>query len=113
MIQFFYQEGSLGKGTAIKGKSDIDLVLVLNEVTDAADLREKIGRKKKEILELLTGSTQTRFKIVPDSVSETRFSVKFSVAGLEDNTDVDLLPTFPFQGTAFLCDFTTKMHGWY
>ena len=87
----------MGKGTAIKGKSDIDLVLVLNEVTSAEDLKEQLPNIKQKILNMLKRNAES-LTILPDSISTTRFSVKFSVEGTHENIDVDLLPTFHFNG---------------
>ena len=86
----------MGKGTAIKGKSDIDLVLVLNEVTSAEDLKEQLPNIKLKILNMLRNAES--LTILPHSISTTEFSVKFSVEGTYENIDVDLLPTFHFDG---------------
>ncbi|CAB4030764.1 2 -5 -oligoadenylate synthase 3-like [Paramuricea clavata] len=90
--------GSLGKGTAIRGKSDIDLVLILNEVRNAEDLEEKLPAIKEEIVKKLRRNS-TQLSIVHESISgdQSRFSVKFSAEGSHDNIDVDLLPTFHFE----------------
>lgn len=88
--------GSLGKGTAIRGRSDIDLVLILNEVKSAEDLKEKLPGIKEEIIKTLRENSR-QLSIVPNSISEREFLVKFSVEGLHDNIDVDLLPTFYFE----------------
>jgi hypothetical protein len=75
--------------------SDIDLVLVLNEITDADDLREKLDGTKNNIIEKLRSSSIG----IVGCISQTRFAVKFTVKGIHGNIDVDLLPTFHFDGT--------------
>ena len=47
------------------------------------------------------GKTQKDFTILPSSISDTTFSVKFSVEGLHGKIDVDLLPTFHFKGIQY------------
>ena len=88
----------MGKGTAIKGKSDIDLVLVLNEVKDAKDLKEKLPSIKQKIINMLEGNAES-LTILQRTISMTHFHVKFTVRGTHGNIDVDLLPTFHFNGT--------------
>ena len=88
----------MGKGTAIKGKSDIDLVLVLNEVKDAKDLKEKLPSIKQKIINMLEGNAGS-LTILQRTISTTHFHVKFTVRGTHGNIDVDLLPTFHFNGT--------------
>ena len=85
------------KGTAIKGKSDIDLVLVLNEVRSAQDLKRQLPYIKLKILNMLRGNAGS-LTILPHSISTTQFSVKFSVQGTREKIDVDLLPTFYING---------------
>ena len=77
--------------------SDIDLVLILNEVKDAADLRRKLPNLKEKIKTKLRREERN---FIIESMSETRFSVKFTVKGTNGKIDVDLLPTFHFEGTA-------------
>ena len=88
----------MGKGTAIKGKSDIDLVLILNEVEDAKELKEKLPNIQQEIINMLKENAES-LKILPWTISKTQFSVKFTVEGTHGNIDVDLLPTFHFNST--------------
>ena len=76
--------------------SDIDLVLVLNEVTNAADLRDELPNIKIKIIQKLRDAPK-EFVIVGD-ISETKFAVKFTVRGKHGDIDVDLLPTFHFDG---------------
>ena len=76
--------------------SDIDLVLVLNEVTNAADLGEKLPNIKNRIIQKLQREPK-EFVIVGD-ISQTQFAVKFTVRGQHGDIDVDLLPTFHFDG---------------
>ena len=86
--------GSLGKGTAVKGKSDIDLVLILNEVTSAADLKTELPKLKEDIIEKLRRQCHNYKLGIEGDISETPFAVKFTVKGKYENIDVDLLPTF-------------------
>ena len=88
----------MGKGTAIKGNSDIDLVLVLNEVKGAEDLKRKLPSIQQKIIQLLKKNSQS-LSILPETIEPKQFHVKFSVKGTHKNIDVDLLPTFNSDGT--------------
>ncbi len=85
--------------------SDIDLVLVLNDVQDAAHLKRRLSDIKKEIIELLEDESKG-FEIV-GSISTSPFSVQFTVEGNHENIDVDLLPTFYFEGNG--CIFVLRI----
>ena len=61
----------MGKGTAIKGKSDIDLVLVLNEVKDAKDLKEKLPSIKQKIINMLEGNAGKFNNFTEDNIDDT------------------------------------------
>ncbi|XP_028412305.1 2'-5'-oligoadenylate synthase-like protein 2 isoform X4 [Dendronephthya gigantea] len=87
--------GSQGKGTAVKEYCDIDLVMILNDVKDAQDLQKQLPKIKEEVKEKLRRYASAH--IVPNSLTDTTFSVKFSVQGTNGNIDVDLLPTFKFE----------------
>ncbi|XP_028407281.1 2'-5'-oligoadenylate synthase 3-like [Dendronephthya gigantea] len=88
--------GSLGKGTAVRGRCDIDLVLVLNGVEGAEDLKRKLPEIRVKIKTMLT-IYSGGFTIVPGSLKDSSFLVKFSVKGTHGNIDVDLLPTFKYE----------------
>ena len=88
----------MGKGTAIKGDADIDLVLILDDVTSAAKLRSDLPNIKGQIKGHLRHEGTT-ISIVPGSISETRFAVKFTIRVDGKDIDIDLLPTFHFTGT--------------
>ncbi|XP_028412286.1 2'-5'-oligoadenylate synthase 3-like [Dendronephthya gigantea] len=85
--------GSLGKGTAVKGNCDIDLVMVLNEVEDAEELRKKLPTIINDVIGKLRRN-RAELAIIRNSLTNARFLVKFSVQGEHGKIDVDLLPTF-------------------
>ena len=99
----------MGKGTAIKGKSDIDLVLILNEVEDAKELKEKLPDIQQEIINILEKNAE-RLTILPRRISTKHFHVKFTVRGTHGNIDVDLLPTFHFDGTYIYSSYSKNPH---
>ena len=99
----------MGKGTAIKGKSDIDLVLILNEVEDAKDLKKELPNIQQEIISMLEGNAES-LTILPTTISTTPFHVKFTLRGTHGNIDVDLLPTFHFDGTYIYSSYSKNPH---
>ncbi|XP_028407258.1 2'-5'-oligoadenylate synthase 1A-like [Dendronephthya gigantea] len=88
--------GSLGKGTSVRGRCDMDLVMILNGVHDAEDLRRQLPAIKGQIKDTL-GRYSGNITIVPDSLTDKRFHVKFSVESRLGEIDVDLLPTFKYE----------------
>ena len=82
--------------------------MVLNEVKDAADLREKLPYLNWKIINKLT-SAPKNFTIVSGSISDKHFLVKFTVQGTHGEIDVDLLPTFYFGGIACRKNFKMKI----
>ena len=78
--------GSLGKGAAIKGSSDIDLVLMLAKYENVAELREALPR----LLTLLHRSLE-QFENV-SVTGETKFSVQIEYTGGDGNShEIDVL----------------------
>lgn len=78
--------GSLGKGTAIKGSSDIDLVLMITKYQDVRKLHKDLPR----LLELLHSSLD-RFPNV-NVTGETEFGVQIEYTGNDGIAhDVDIL----------------------
>ena len=70
-------------------------MLILNDVTDAADLRRKLNQITKNIMEKLRDYS---FNFGIMHLTQTPFAVKFTVQGTRGKIDVDLLPTFHFDG---------------
>ncbi len=83
--------------------SDIDLVLVLNNVRDATQLKRRLPDVKEEIISKLKYESKG-FEIV-GSISTSPFSVQFTVKGNHGSIDVDLLPTFYFEGNGCIFVF--------
>ena len=71
-------------------------MLISNDVTDAADLKGKLDQITKNIMEKLRDSS-SNFGIM--HLTQTPFAVKFTVQGTRGKIDVDLLPTFHFDGS--------------
>ncbi|KAK7108806.1 2'-5'-oligoadenylate synthase 1A-like [Littorina saxatilis] len=85
--------GSLGKGTAVRGSADIDLVMYLNNVSDIYTLI----RLREPVLDRLQEA------ITIYSPWQRRISFKkrtpFSVTYILDGNEVDLLPAFAMDHT--------------
>ena len=101
LLHLYIQGGSLGKGTAIKDDADIDLVIVLNEVESAEDLKDKLPGIKSDIKEehLLNPFFPCK---IQGAVQETKFALKFKIDDGDNCIDVDLLPTFAIGGKLYL-----------
>lgn len=79
-----FQSGSLGKGTAVRERADIDLVVFVNGLRSIADLQaargELLDRIQAKVDEMLQIKARTR----------TKYSLSFEWQG----NDVDILPAF-------------------
>ena len=86
------QGGSVGKGTAVKGKADIDCVVFLNDVK-SMDAHKRKLQETKDCLEKCLKQSPYKDQITFDG--QTRFAVKFKFR-LDSSRefDIDLLPTF-------------------
>ena len=82
------QGGSVGKGTAVKDKADIDFVVFLNDVKTMKDHKLKL-QETKDCLESCL--KESPYQIT--HVEQTQYAVKFRLT-LSQEFDIDLLPTF-------------------
>ena len=87
------QGGSLGKGTAVLGESDVDVVLFINGFTTLRDFQ----RHRENLLVKLEGfMRQIGSDYDVDLKGRTRRAIKFTFKCDRDSpeTEVDLLPAF-------------------
>lgn len=89
----------MGKGTAIKEKSDIDLLMILqnDRVNSAKELEDKIQDIQDEIKRYLLSKEHPGFIVMPD-INQTKVAVQFTVRRGRNEIKVDLLPTFDVTG---------------
>ncbi|WAR07650.1 OAS1-like protein [Mya arenaria] len=80
------KSGSLGKGTAVRGKSDIDLVLMLAAYTDVEALLKDIKALLAELQTYLVRYGEARLERV------TSYSVQVELTGGGVTQSVDILP---------------------
>ena len=88
------QGGSVGKGTAVKDKADIDCVVFLNNMKTMDDHKRNLKETKNCLKSCLEESPYKR-QITFDE--QTLFALKFKFRldlSREFEFDVDLLPTF-------------------
>ena len=89
------QGGSVGKGTAVKDKADIDCVVFLNNLTTMKEHKRDLS-KTKNCLESCLKQSPYKGQITIDE--QTKFAVQFKLRlGLNYSSPefhVDLLPTF-------------------
>lgn len=89
----YSQGGSLGKGTAVKDHSDVDLLVVINNFRKIDDLREQLPKIISSFAEYLLAAVRgetIRIKII----KQTLYTLQFQVCCVEDGDwfDVDFLP---------------------
>ena len=84
--------GSVGKGTAVKDKADIDCVVFLNNMNTMKEHKDKLKETKNSLQSCLE---QSPFKYQITFHEQTPFAVKFNFRlDLSREFDIDLLPTF-------------------
>ena len=71
----------MGKGTAVKEKSDIDLLMILpnNRVNSAKELEDKIQDIQDEIKRYLANKEHPGFTVMPETINQTNTAVRFTV----------------------------------
>ena len=84
------QGGSVGKGTAVKDKADIDCVIFLNNVKTMQEHRLNLPTTKDSLESSLQQSPHKKIITIE---KQTPFAVKFRL-DLSREFDIDLLPTF-------------------
>ena len=85
------QGGSVGKGTAVRDKADIDCVVFLNDVKTMEEHKHNLPKTKDRLESCLK---QSPFKDQITFEKQTPFAVKFKLRLGSDLFHVDLLPTF-------------------
>ncbi|XP_028621969.1 2'-5'-oligoadenylate synthase 1A-like isoform X2 [Grammomys surdaster] len=96
--------GSSGKGTTIKGKSDADLVVFLNNLTSFEDQLKRRGEFIKEIKKQLYEVQRERHFRVKFEVQSSwwpnarSLSFKLSAPHLHQEVEFDVLPAFDVLG---------------
>ena len=86
------QGGSVGKGTAVKNKADIDCVVFLNDVKTMKEHKRDLPKTKKRLKSCLN---QSPYEDQITFEKQTPFAIKFNFC-LDSSRefDIDLLPTF-------------------
>lgn len=86
-LLFLLQGGSLGKGTAVRGRSDADLLFVYTDIPSIEILKSKLPELLKELQSVLARSPHTI-----KSVKRTPFTIQFDIEVKGQLNEVDLLP---------------------
>lgn len=85
--------GSLGKGTAVLNKSDVDLVVMLRDYTDVRELVKDLPKISNELEKYL--SMQPNIKVT----GKTPFAVKIDIQnGMGQTNSADVLPAVDVIG---------------
>lgn len=94
--------GSSGKGTALRGRSDADLVVFLSELTSFQEQLDRRGEFIGEIrrqLEAFQRETGVQFEIQESRWEKPRaLSFVFRSPELDDKVEFDVLPAFDVLG---------------
>lgn len=86
------KSGSLGKGTAVKGKSDADLVVFLNNIDTISELQENMTSILDDMKSRLNDCDDYHVE------GSTQFAVKISINCDGHSHSVDILPSINIIG---------------
>ncbi len=91
---YSFQAGSLGKGTALKGNSDLDIVVFFNDFQTMSQFRKLNNTCKNDIIKAIKQWKHYRDGNV-DILSQTRHAVKLRIrpTARDEFMDVDVLPS--------------------
>jgi len=104
ILVLVFQGGSSGKGTTLKGKSDADLVVFLNNLTSFEDQLNRRGEFIKEIKKQLYEVQRERHFGVKFEVQSSwwpnprALSFKLSAPHLQQEVEFDVLPAYDVLG---------------
>ncbi|XP_076103136.1 2'-5'-oligoadenylate synthase 1A-like [Mytilus galloprovincialis] len=79
--------GSLGKGTAVRGRSDADLLFVYTDISSIEMLKSELPALLEELHSVLDRSPH-----IINSVNHTPFTIQFDIEVNKKPNEVDLLP---------------------
>lgn len=96
--------GSLGKGTAVRGHSDVDLLVVVNDYRNVNDLRENMQGIISSFRRYLLAAVKIE-TIKIQITGQTPFTLQFEVCCTVDGDwfDVDLLPVIDLVDPSNVC----------
>lgn len=86
----------MGKGTALKRKSDLDFILVMNDVRDASELARKYEGILAQIVTLLTNDPlkESGWRITIINHNEWLVQIEMTDFHKNETVEVDIFPTF-------------------
>ncbi|XP_052074431.1 2'-5'-oligoadenylate synthase 1-like isoform X2 [Mytilus californianus] len=97
--------GSLGKGTAIRGHSDVDLLVVLNNFKNIKHLKENMENVLYDFRDYLKSAVEREGNNIEIRImGQTPFTLQFDLRCSDDSPwfDVDLLPIVDVWSTWLL-----------
>lgn len=94
-VLFKFQGGSFGKGTGVKGHSDVDLLVVLNDFKTVDELASQMDNILNDFSYYLSSCDDIRI------VGRTPYTLQFQMVcdGGNDWHDFDLLPIIDVWST--------------
>lgn len=106
MIKILFQGGSLGKGTGVKGHSDVDLVVVLNDFKTVDELASQMDNILNDFSDYLRACDGIRI------VGRTPYTLQFQMMCDSGNDwhDVDLLPIIDVWSTCMFCLYNLPLY---
>lgn len=98
--------GSLGKGTAVRGRSDVDLLVVMNDFKDVEQLKQNMERILCDFSDYLSSAVkkETHGQVELQIKSRTPYTLTFLLRCASDWSwfEVDLLPIVDVWSTWLL-----------
>ncbi|XP_041358887.1 2'-5'-oligoadenylate synthase 1A-like [Gigantopelta aegis] len=116
-VKEILKSGSLGKSTAVKEKSDIDLIIFLNGISSVKELSQlmpKILSSLKKLMERLVHDRSMRWASGLEITRTTNFSLGLVLHTVNDDgtkfdCEMDLLPALDITASKSLLDIYSEM----
>ena len=93
---YIFKGGSLGKGTAVRGRSDVDLLVVMNDFKNVDQLEQNMERILRDFSDYLSSTVEsaTHGQVELKIKSRTPYTLTFHLRCASDCSwfEVDLLP---------------------
>ncbi|XP_067678138.1 2'-5'-oligoadenylate synthase 3-like [Haliotis asinina] len=107
-VNMVVRGGSLGKSTNVLGKSDVDLVVFINNIKSIEDLSKKMPILLS-ILEDALNSKWTDFAGYLEQGNRSDRGLQYNISCGDEDHDVDILPSFNILGVKTPHEVFTEM----
>ncbi|XP_006811629.1 uncharacterized protein LOC102807889 [Saccoglossus kowalevskii] len=95
-LKYFLKGGPFGRGTNLKGTSDVKLILFLEEYSNLGEFKEGMTKILQNIKSSLTATDDANLEVIEEMPTSLKVQIKNSTDG--DVGQVELIPAFDVLG---------------